>query len=88
MEDKKKNKTFETNHELVNTKETVKSNISKRHQETSSIMKNAYRNIMEDFVESFEIDTTSEMDDDRDIALNQKIDKASSDLDDLLSGLI
>lgn len=81
------NKTINTSfNELCKTKESVKSNISRRHQELDSLM-GGFGNVMEDFVESFEIDTTSEMDD-RDIAVNKEIDKSSRDLDDLLRGLI
>ena len=80
------NKTFETSfNELVNTKETVKSNISRRHQELDSLL-SGFGNVMEDFVESFE--TSKPTMDDRDIAVNKEIDKISKDLDDLLNELI
>lgn len=38
---------------LERDREKAQSNISARHQEAASIMKDAYQNIMEDFVEDF-----------------------------------
>ena len=68
-------------------KENAQSNISGRHQEAASIMKNAYRNIMEDFVEDFSQSGSTSVIDEEDMIINIKIDKVSNDLDDLLADL-
>lgn len=68
-------------------KENAQSNISGRHQEASSIMKDAYGNIMEDFVEDFSENEYSTVIDEEDVIINNEIDKTSNDLDDLLDGL-
>ena len=68
-------------------KENAQSNISERHQEASSIMKDAYGNIMEDFVEDFSENEYSTVIDEEDVIINNEIDKTSNDLDDLLDGL-
>ncbi len=68
-------------------KENAQSNISERHQEAASIMKNAYGNIMEDFVEDFSENEYLPIIDAEDVITNKKIEKVSNDLDDLLEGL-
>ena len=68
-------------------KENAQANISGRHQEAASIMKNAYRNIMEDFVEDFSQSGSTSVIDEEDMTINIKIDKVSNDLDDLLADL-
>lgn len=68
-------------------KENAQSNILGRHQEAASIMKNAYRNIMEDFVEDFSQSGSTSVIDEEDMTINIKIDKVSNDLDDLLADL-
>lgn len=72
---------------LERDKENAQSNISGRHQEAASIMKDAYGNIMEDFVEEFSEKANTSVIDEEDVTTNKEIDKASNDLDDLLSGL-
>lgn len=71
---------------LERDKDDVQSNISGRHQAASAIMRDAYGNIMEDFVVDFSNVVNTPSMDEEDLAINQEIDKASSDLDDLLSG--
>lgn len=68
-------------------KENVQSNISGRLQEASSIMKNAYGNIMENFVKDFSENEYSAVIDEDDEIINNEIDKASNDLDNLLDDL-
>lgn len=68
-------------------KENAHSNISGRHQEAASIMKDAYGNIMEDFVEDFSENVYTSAIDEEDVITNKEINKASNDLDDLLGGL-
>jgi len=68
-------------------KENAQSNISERHQEAASIMKDAYGNIMEDFVEDFSKNEYSPVIDEEDVITNKEIDKVSNDIDDLLDGL-
>ena len=68
-------------------KENAQSNISGRHQEAASIMKDAYGNIMEDFVEDFSENEYSTIIDAEDVMTNKEIEKVSNDLDDLLEGL-
>ncbi|WP_455543483.1 hypothetical protein [Intestinibacter sp.] len=70
---------------LERDKEDAQENISNRHHEAASIMKDAYENIMEDFVDDFSDDMNSSVVDEKDIATNEEIDKASDDLDDLLA---
>lgn len=72
---------------LERDKENAQSNISGRHQEAASIMKDAYGNIMEDFVEDFSESVYTSVIDEEDVITNKEINKASNDLDDLLSGL-
>ena len=72
---------------LERDKENTQANISGRHQEAASIMKDAYGNIMEDFVEDFSESVNTSVIDEEDVTTNKEIDKASNDLDDLLSGL-
>lgn len=68
-------------------KENAQSNISGRHREASSIMKDAYGNIMEDFVEDFSENVYSAVIDEEDVITNNEINKTSKDLDNLLDGL-
>lgn len=68
-------------------KEKAWSNISGRHQEAASIMKDAYGNIMEDFVEDFSKNEYSTIIYAEDIMTNKEMEKVSNDLDDLLEGM-
>lgn len=68
-------------------KEKAWSNISGRHQEAASIMKDAYGNIMEDFVEDFSENEYSTIIYAEDIMTNKEMEKVSNDLDDLLEGM-
>ncbi|MBO8463806.1 MAG: hypothetical protein IAC13_07740, partial [Firmicutes bacterium] len=52
------------------------------------IMRDAYENIMEDFVEDFSEVVSTSIIDEEDVTTNKEIDKASDDLDDLLADLI
>lgn len=72
---------------LERDKENAQANISGRHQEAVSIMKDAYGNIMEDFVEDFSEGVNTSIIDEEDVTTNKEIDKASNDLDDLLAYL-
>lgn len=72
---------------LERDKENTQANISERHQETASIMKKAYSNVMEDFVEEFSGQANTSVIDKGNITTNKKIDKASDDLDNLLADL-
>lgn len=65
-------------------KQNAQSNISGRHQEATSIMKDAYGNIMEDFVEDFSENEYSPIIDAEDVITNKEIEKVSNDLDDLI----
>ena len=66
--------------------------VYERHSEASSIMKDAYSNIMEDFVEDFsgENDTNAEDEnkeviiDSESVSVMKEIDSISDELDDLL----
>lgn len=68
-------------------KEKARFNISGRHQEAASIMKDAYGNIMEDFVEDFSENEYSTIIYAEDVMTNKEMEKVSNDLDDLLEGL-
>lgn len=72
---------------LERDKENTQSNILGRHQEAASIMKGAYENIMEDFVEDFSENVYPSVIDEEDVITNKEINKASKDLDNLLDGL-
>lgn len=72
---------------LERDKENVQDNISGRHQEAGSIMKDAYGNIMENLVEDFTDVVTVAVIDEEDVETNRKIDNTSDDLDDLLANL-
>ena len=50
-------------------------------------MKDAYQNIMEDFVEDFSQSEYTAALDEKDVSINHQIDKINKDLDDLLSAL-
>ena len=73
---------------LERDKENAQANISGRHQEAALIMRDAYENIMEDFVEDFSEVVSTSIIDEEDVTTNKEIDKASDDLDDLLADLI
>lgn len=73
---------------LKRDKENTQSNVSERHQEAASIMKDAYENVMEDFVDDFPENVSDSVIDEEAIITNKEIDKASDDLDDLLDGLL
>lgn len=73
---------------LKRDKENMQSNVSERHEEAASIMKDAYENVMEDFVDDFSENVSDSFIDEEDVITNEKIDKASDDLDDLLDGLL
>ena len=72
---------------LKRDKENIQSYISGRHQEASSVMKDAYGNIMEDFVEDFSESVNTLVIGKKDAATSKKIDKINSALDDLLEDL-
>ena len=72
---------------LERDREKAQSNISARHQEAASVMKDAYQNIMEDFVEDFSQSEYTAALDEKDVSINHQIDKINKDLDDLLSAL-
>ena len=72
---------------LERDKENAQSNISGRHQEAASIMKDAYGNIMENFVEDFSQSAYTSVIDEEDVLTNKEIDKTSNDLVDLLGEL-
>ena len=66
-------------------------NIYERHSEASKIMKDAYSNIMEDFVEDFSDeknvngkDKNKEIIDDESVADMKELNSISDELDDLL----
>jgi len=66
--------------------------VYERHSEASSIMKDAYSNIMEDFVEDFSDENdTNEKDENKEVVIDsesvsvmKEIDSISDELDDLL----
>lgn len=68
-------------------KENVQADISGRHQQAASIMKDVYGNIMEDFVDDFSESTNTTVIDEEDIVLNQEIERTKNELDDLLASL-
>lgn len=90
----KGNKIISTQHQLqiVNEvqldrdKETAQENISERHHEATAVMKDAYGNIMEDFVEDFSKSVNTSIIDEVDVRINNQIDKSSKDLDDMIKG--
>ena len=65
---------------------TTQSHISERHTEAHRIMKEAYENIMEDFVQ-FPDEETNVIVDEEDVKLNKELDEISSALNDLLDSL-
>lgn len=65
----------------------VNDNISERHQEAAAIMKNAYSDIMEDFMDNMDETTTVYTADQNSIAADKKIEGLNNELDDLLAGL-
>lgn len=68
-------------------KENAQANILGRHQEAVSMMGDAYGNVMEDFVEDFSEIVNLSVIDEENVTINEEIDIASNDLDDLLTGL-
>lgn len=70
---------------LERDKEKSQIEISERHRETAQVMRDAYSNIMDDFVEDYSMENTdiSEVDD-GDIRINEKINQLNDDLDGLL----
>lgn len=73
---------------LERDKENAQTNISKRHQEAGEIMRDAYVNIMEDFVDDFSEVINTPVIDAEVVITNQEIDKTREDLDDLLADLL
>lgn len=73
--------------QLENAKGRASSNISDRHKEAGNVMKEAYSNIMEEFVSDFSDADIATVIDEEDIKTNGEIDKISDDLDDLLNSL-
>ena len=69
---------------LERAKESTQSNISERHQKAESVMRDAYKNIMEDFVEEFSENDQILVIDEEDQKINEEIDKINDDLDDLI----
>lgn len=67
--------------------ETI-SRVTNRHHEASSIMTEAYGNVMEDFVKGFSDSMYIVADDESDVATKQSIKKTSDDLDAILDGLV
>lgn len=68
-------------------KENAQSNISGRHQEAASIMKDVYGNIMEDVVEDFSENEYSPIIDEEYVSIINESNKSSNDLDDILEGV-
>lgn len=73
--------------QLENEKGRASSNIADRHKEAGNVMKEAYSNIMEEFVSDFSDADIATVIDEEDIKTNGEIDKISDDLDDLLNSL-
>lgn len=69
---------------LEQDKDRIHADISERHQAAVSVMRDAYGNIMDDFVEDFSDIVEPQAIDEEDVAINEEADKASDDLDDLL----
>lgn len=71
---------------LERDKEKSQIEISERHRETAQVMRDAYSNIMDDFVQDYSMENTdiSEVDD-GDIRINEEIDQLNDDLDGLLA---
>lgn len=72
---------------LERDKEEAQANISERHQEAASIMKDAYGNIMEDFVEDFSEGVNVSIIDEEDVVIDNEVDKISDELDELLASI-
>ncbi len=78
--------------EIYQTKNESAQTIYERHSEAGEIMKDAYRNIMEDFVEDFpsekvvnkENETKEAVIDSAYVSVMKEIDSISDELDDLL----
>ncbi len=76
--------------QLEKTTENVKLNISERHREAFSVMRDSYENIMEDFVDDFSCENSS-IEKDNNVVIDseyvskiEEIDSISEELDDLL----
>lgn len=77
--------------EMYQAKSESAQDVYKRHSEASSIMKDAYSNIMEDFVEDFSSESdTNTKDENKEVVIDsesvsvmKEIDSISDDLDDL-----
>lgn len=69
---------------LERDKENAQSNIKGRRQEAAIIMKDAYGNIMEDFVEDLSENVHTSIIDEEDVITIRESDKASNELDDLM----
>ena len=69
---------------LEQDKNRIHADISERHQAAVSVMRDAYGNIMDDFVEDFSDIVEPQAIDEEDVAINEEADKASDDLNDLL----
>lgn len=79
----------DTEEKIYQAKSECAQNVYERHAEAGAIMKDVYRNIMEDFVEDFsdEIDTNENKEvviDNESVSVIEKIDSISKELDDLL----
>ena len=78
--------------EIYQTKSESAQTVYERHSEAGGIMKDAYRNIMEDFVEDFstekavnkENETKEAVIDSASVSVMKEIDSISDALDDLL----
>ena len=84
-------KKLNTMEEMYQAKGENVQNIYERHSEASKIMKDAYSNIMEDFVEDFSDeknvngkDKNKEIIDDESVADMKELNSISDELDDLL----
>lgn len=62
--------------------------ICERHAEAADVLKDAYRNIMEDFVEDFSVveneETTAVPSNDKTVSIMNELDSISDELDNLL----
>lgn len=74
--------------QLEKKKASAQENISGRHQEAGRIIKDAFNNIMDDFVDDFSDSEDGCVIDEEDVKTNNEIDKASDDLDDIINSLI
>lgn len=73
--------------EIYKTKEERAQKIHERHFEAGEMMKDAYKNIMDDFVEDFSderIKNVKEVVDSESVTVEKDLDSISSEIDDLL----